>query len=448
VGSLITRKGFIRAIAAVIVLLAGTYNMAGGITSKADIYYVHWAGYLTFEPERAMVAFRDSKSAAPGFEAVYRSRQQSASNYLVVTVASYLGAKIFPGELVRPVVFAHALAMALVVLVFYFAMGPAGSMIPAMGLVIVFYAVQGLLSGPHPTDHLLFYGGLKNILNLVALVLAPGEAFNILSFWPKSNVLFLGAVVLCLRSDGELHKGYGVLLISVLFHVTLSVVFFLGFLVMDVALRRTQLSWKILLPMLAISAGMFLRSQWQVFADTGHGPMLLSALGLIILAAFATHSRIAPLFARVDILSADILLILCAAVVAVPASMAIFVMFAPDNLWAPVSVYLQLATRLLVFAVVALSLWCARFAAAWLKEREAMAAEGIILLIVCGMTAYASAGAWWWQSKTIHARLHDPIRYAPTEKYALPYYLSLKKLAAGSKGFTDAPPGTSGKKSQ
>jgi hypothetical protein len=424
---------------ALIAILTGIYHMSGGITSKADIYYVHWAAYLTFEPEKAIAAFQDSVSAAPGHDAVYRSRKQAAANYLALSATSYLGSKLFPDELVRPIIFGHSLALALAIGIFFFAMRAAQPMVHAMGLVIAFYAIQGLLTGPGATDHLLSYGGIKDVMNFFILILAPGEAFSVLSFWPKSTVILLAGTALCLRSNGKLHIAYGILLIAQIFHASLGAIFFASFMIMDIALRRPQLSWKKLFPMLIVSAWMFSRSQWHVFADTGHGGFFLIGLGLSVLLAFIAHPFIAPYFTRFRTLTADVLLICCAAGIAIPASILIFVLSGPDDLWAPVSVYLQLATRLLIFVVFAVALLLANYAVDWLRAREALQVEGVLILIVCVMTGYAAVGGWWWQSKTISARMHNPTMRAATEIYGLPYYLGLEKLSTGKKGFKDRP---------
>lgn len=436
---LLTRHGFIRTLMTLIALMGGVYQMSEGITGKADIYYVHWAAYQTFEPNRALSALRDALSAAPGHDAVYQSRKQSASNYLVLSATSYLGARFFPGELVRPIVFGHTAALLLAVVVFFLAMKRARGMTHAMGLVIAFYAVQGLLPGPVATDHLLLHGGLKNALNLFVLLLDPGEAFSIVSFWPKSIVLFLAGAVLCLRAEGRLHAGYVILLVAQFFHATLGLLLFAGFLVMDIALRRPQLSWRALLPMLLVSAAMSLRSQWQVFADTGHLGVAVAGIVAVVAALAIAHPYLAPVFARFQTLTCDVMAIVAAAAIAVPASILIYLLSAPEQLWAPVSLYLQVATRLFVFAAFATALWLGQRVVDWLRHRDALRAGGVLVVIACGFTAYAAVGGWWWQGKTLYDRLHNPAGHAQLEAYGLPYYLALKKLAAGGDGFVDRP---------
>jgi len=423
---------FLLAITLITILSAGAYYLSQALTAKSDVFYLHYLGYRLFEPDRAEKALKESVSNAAGQEEELRRRELSSANYPLSSIGHYLGTVSFPGNLTLAVavgLFAPFLAGVCI-----FALGcfRVPDMCPPAALAVAVMAMTGFLPGPGATDHLLFHDGLEKLLNLVVLVVSPGEAFSPLSIWPKSSVALIVLATMCCRWNGYLGTGYVLTLASMLFHLTLGGLLLLSFTVIDRVFRpeRIPVAWSALAASASIAALAF--GQWRIIL---HGDFVLPVIlvGILLLSAVLLLRYVDIGHRAASIMHLDIALFVFAASVMTATGMLLLATSGAETiLSSPVSIFGQLAARLIVLSTTVLLLAMALHATQWLKKRHADAAVPAVALFACLLAIYGACGSWWWESRFIPARLHEIHERAQTEPLTAVYYQALLRLGATS----------------
>ncbi len=421
-------------IAALIVAASGAYHLSRGLTGSQDIYYTQFLGYRWFEPARAEAALERAIEAQGETKAAValelERRALSDRNYPAAALAGHLGARLFPGALTRQIVFTQSAAFLAGLLIAFLGLIRAPAMAAPFALAAGAMALLEFLPGPSPSDHLLYYGPLENLINLVVLAVSPGEAFSPLSFWPKSSLALILMAALANRWSGRIATGYVLVLATLLFHITLGGLLLAGFVLMDLALRPRAVPWGRLAPLFALAAAAFFLGQWRIFSASSGAGATLVLLALVLLAAVAVGRWRAPRAARFPLPAADTLAFVAAAVLLTLFAMWRYTAAAPDDPWALESLYLQIAARLVVLAAAVVWLWLAVRAVAWLDGRGAGAAALALAAFACLATVYGAAGSWWWEIRFLDGRLNDPAARAATEPLAPLYYRALQTLTA------------------
>ncbi len=421
-------------LAALIVAASGAYHLSRGLTGSQDIYYVQYLGYRWFEPARAEAALeKEVRALGQDQAAIAREldrRALSSRNYPLAAAMSYLGTRLFPDALARQIAFTQSAAFLAGLLIAFLGLARAPAMAAPFALASGAMALLGFLPGPSPSDHLLYYGPLENLINLVVLIVNPGEAFSPLSFWPKSSLALILMAALTNRWSGRIVAGYVLTLTTLLFHITLGGLLLLGFVLMDLSLRPRALPWPRIAPLLAIGAAAFSLGQWRIFSASSTFASTLVALVLAAIAGVIAGRWLAPRAARYPPHAVDALAFAAAAGLLTVFAMWRYMAAAPDDPWAAEALYLQIAARLVVLATTAAWLCLAVRAVDWLEKRGAVAGALPLVAFACLATVYGATGSWWWEARFIDARLNDPAARAATEPLAPVYYRALQTLTA------------------
>lgn len=408
---------------------AGAFYTSKALTAKSDIFYLHYLGYRWFEPDRAQSALESQAKAGVAQEQELLRRGQSAGNYPVSAITHYLGSKLFPNNLTLAIAFglcAPFVAGLGIVAAGLWRLPETGAPV-ALGVAVM--ALVGFLPGPVPTDHLLYHEGIENLFNIVVLVVSPGEAFSPLSIWPKSILALILMVVMASRWSGRTGVGYLLAAATIPFHVTLGGLLLMGLVLMDRALHpsATPVWWSVCGATVALLSLML--SQWRIVAKGGIG---LEAVAIIaaVLVSLVFASRFRHLFDGTEkIVESDTIAFVLAAALLTPVAMLLIDWSDADtSLSSPVSIFGQLAARLIVLAITVLILALALRATNWLRQRNAEHAVTVVAGFACLLTAYGAAGSWWWESRFLPARMHDIAVRSEAEPLTAVYYQTLRDL--------------------
>jgi hypothetical protein len=360
----------------VLLLLAtGLFHVWFAIGPKADALWLHYIGYRWFEPERAMAA-ESAHRLSGAYEGLEMARREVVfRNYPVAAVTQYAFHRLSH----LPIAIGAGLLLQYLVAVFLFVLALARirDTIP-LCLVLATVALTAVLPGPRPTDHLLLYSGFEAVANFIAVIVAPGEAFNPMSPWPKNIVLLLALAAFSLRWQGERRASYILCLCMVPFHVSFGLIVF------------------------------------------------------CILCALDVAGRFIP---RLQGTNGDAFLVTSGCVIGGLSGIAIYLILNPPMPWDVPSAFVQLATRLFVLATLVILLWLATKATIWLRSRlgsDSLIIANAVVWIVSFMMTYAAIGELWQRSKMISAgyeRLADPA-VAPRDMQRV-YFDILTELRRG-----------------
>lgn len=417
------------ALSALTSLSAVFYYLSIGLAPKADIVYTYWIGFRWFEPVRAVSTLMHFAEAIPGEAYDFERRELASFNYPILAITGRIGHAIFGTNIVAAIGAAQALASVLGLIIAFAAFSRALCLSGAISIAISAMAILSFLPSPHPTDHLLRYEAIENAVNLVVLAAAPGEAFSPLSFWPKSSLAMIMLGALALRWSGRMAHSYVALATTLLFHITLGTLILVSFVIMDLSLRPKTVPWRPVWPLLIAAAlALGTAGQSEIFSHTGHLPWLIASLLAIAGGGWAASPLIAPLATRLDLVDADTLAFTFATLAAVPAAMLLYALAYSGELWGPEASYLQVAARLLVLTVAVYSLFLGVRAQRWLEARKASEALLPIVLFASLATAYGAAGSWWWEGRTLYARMETLDERNLNEKTTQAYWLALREL--------------------
>ncbi len=413
---------------------AGLFHLSTALTAKSDVFYIHFIGYSWFEPERAEHALGQHATAVPEQAQELRRRELSAKNYPVAAVAGYAAARLFAANLTVAIGVGLAIPLVIGIAVATGGLWRVPKMDAPFALAVSIAALTGFLPGPSGSDHLMSFGGLDNLLNLIVLAVDPGEALSPLSIWPKSTVVLIFMAVLANRWSGRLEAGYALLAATIAFHLTLGGLMLFGVAVMDLALRRGQVSSRWLGFAFALALAALALGQWRIVAE---GEALL-AVGVVALAVVTLVAQAwqfgQPLGARELMPAVDTGAIVLAAMVFTPAAMAfVAVTHTETSLSAPESVFVQLAARLIVVAVATAIFAASVKAMRFMRERNATQAALVAVGFVSLFTIYGAAGSWWWEIKSLPERMHDTGARSQSEPLTDVYYRALRTLGVGAR---------------
>ena len=347
------------------------------IEPKTDSLWLHFISYQFFAPDRVKSLGLDQWQSG-SYEALELLRREAMRfNYPMHIVSGWVGVLIAEGN--RPLALGLGLGLpavigVLVAAVYAFKAGVSEVLMVASA----YFALTSLMPGPMATDHLLYYGDVRDLLNLGVLLLDPGPAFSPLSTQPKSTVLLLFMVALAVRWKGNNRLALVICLSGGLWHITYTIVV---------------------------------------------GALMIA---LIVSDRFIFKSREyscdALLFSVICISSA----IFCAVV---------YVVFRGDMIWGEFSLFIQLTTRTLLLAEVTLVMLAAHAVVLWLVEKLG-ADRKLIYCSVSGVlmfvSLYSAVGQGWERARFFEERFSNSTYVAQYGTLAEYYSRALDYLEKNS----------------
>ncbi|WOI11812.1 hypothetical protein [Thalassospira lucentensis] len=347
------------------------------IEPKTDSLWLHFISYQFFAPDRVKLLGLDQWQSG-SYEALELLRREAMRfNYPMHIVSGWVGVLIAEGN--RPLALGLGLGIPAVLGVIVAAIYAIKAGVSEVLMVAsAYFALTSLMPGPMATDHLLYYGDVRDFLNLGVLLLDPGPAFSPLSTQPKSTVLLLFMVALSVRWKGNNRLAMIICLSGAFWHITYTIVL-IG-----------------LMAVLVVSNRFIFKSR--------------------------EYTVDAMIFSAICISSA----ILC---------FVVYILFRGDMIWGEFSLFIQLTTRMLLLAEVTLVVFVAHFAVSWLvvklgADRQFIycCLSGVLMFV----SVYSAVGQGWERVRYFEERFSSSTYVAQYGTLAEYYSRALDYLEKNS----------------
>ena len=442
-----THLNVLLALALLTIAAAGSFHLAHGLVAKADTFYIHYLGYKWWQRDDTAAAIQKYRPKNKQARYEMARREVAAFNYPLAAAANritglmarkiwpeaYTKKQGYPKALLWAIGMAHGLGflagLGVIALVFL----RCREFIPPFALTVGVLALISFLPGPIPSDQLLLYSGHEFVFNVITLVVNPGESFSAVSFWPKCTVALLLIGVMALRWSDSFAAAYGLMIVMAVFHIGLAVVVFFIFAGIDFIFRpRKLLKWQVILTAGILGALLIFNGPLWFLIQT-MSPTLMALIGLATLTIFYLLRRfIAPLSIPYTIRRTDVVTLVGGLAIAFPIVILGYLASAPETPWGPHSTWVQIISRIIVFAATVTLFALATESWEWL-ERRLGPIDGlrtlVVTLIVAGlMSLYGATGAWWLEGRAMVSSINklDTDKTEPTLTHI--YYNIIRSL--------------------
>lgn len=357
---------------AIIVISTGLFFLSREVEPKTDVLWYHFIGYRLFEPDRTLAAVQTIPLTGD-YENLEISRREIARlNYPIFEISAYASHLFLHKNLPFEIYLGIGLPYIIGAIIFLYS-ALKSRCVEGLILVVSYFSITALLPGPGYSDHLFYYGDLRDLFNLAVLLTNPGGGLSPLSVQPKSTVFLIFVGCLALRWSGRRRLAYGLMALPVLWHVTLAIGVLGLFVVVDVIaawLKRHDLKTETLL-----------------FSG-------LSLLGAFILTIY-------------------------------------YLMVRGNMLWGVESAAIQLAARLLILTEITLVTYAGCWSWNWLKRHANGCDEKILMVasvFVAFVSFYSSLGMTWEKGRAYSHNFSDDHYISQYGPLAIYYNEAIKKL--------------------